>query len=73
MGKTHPNECSVYDAKQSDSKFPVMLEIWGMQSFPSLPSFPGPLWPGVVAPDRVVTMGYIELNYVLTLNRIVWN
>ena len=25
-----------------------MLELWGMRSTPSLPSFPGPLWPGVV-------------------------
>ena len=27
-----------------------------------------PLWPGVVAPDRVLSMGQIELNYVLMLN-----
>ena len=60
-----------------------MLELWGMQSTPSLPSFPGPLWPGVVAPDRVLSMGQIELtpgfkslmflhlNCVFILNRIV--
>ena len=29
-----------------------MLELWGMQSAPSLPLLPGPLWPGVVAPDK---------------------
>ena len=29
-----------------------MLEIWGMWSTPLLPSLPGPLWPGVVAPDK---------------------
>ena len=45
-----------------------MLEVWGMQSFPSLPSFPGVLWPGVVAPERIRSMGQIELNCVLTLN-----
>ena len=28
-----------------------MLELWGMQSTPLLLSLPGPLWPGVVAPD----------------------
>ena len=28
-----------------------MLKLWGMQST-SLPSLPGPLWPGVVAPDK---------------------
>ena len=27
----------------TDGEVPVMLELWGMQSIPSLPSFPGPL------------------------------
>ena len=31
-----------------------MLELWGMRSTPSLLSLPGPLSPGVVAPDRVL-------------------
>ena len=35
---------------------------------PLLPSLPGPLWSRVVAPDRVLSMGQIELNYVLMLN-----
>ena len=39
-----------------------MLELWGMWSTPSLPSLPGPLWPGVVAPDRVLSVGQIEQN-----------
>ena len=39
-----------------------MLQLWGMQSIPSLPSLPGSLLPGVVAPDRVLSMGQIELN-----------
>ena len=55
--KTPPNECPGYDTKQSDGKVPVMLELWGMQSTLSLPSLPGPLWPGVVAPDRALSMG----------------
>ena len=29
-----------------------MLELWGMRSTPLLPSLPGQLWPGVVAPDK---------------------
>ena len=29
-----------------------MLELWEMRSTPLLPSLPGPLWPGVVAPDK---------------------
>ena len=38
-----------------------MLEVWGMQSTSSLPLLPGPLWPGEVAPDRVLSMGQTEL------------
>ena len=45
-----------------------MLELRGMQSTLSLPSLPGPFWPGVVAPDRVLSMGQIELNCVLMPN-----
>ena len=52
-----PNESPGYDTKQSDGEVPLMLELWGMQSTPLLPSLPGPLWPGVVAPDRVLSMG----------------
>ena len=52
-----PNECPRYDTKQSDGKVPVMLGLWGMQSTPSLPSLPGPLWPRMVAPDRALSMG----------------
>ena len=42
-----------------------MLELWGMRSTPSLPSLPGPLWPGVVTPDKGPTMGQIELTAYL--------
>ena len=52
-----PNECPGNDTKQSDGEVPAMLELWGMRSTPSLPSLPGPLWPGVVAPDRALSMG----------------
>ena len=51
------NECPGYDTKLSDGEVPVMLEFWGMWSKPSLPSLPGPLWPGVVAPDMALSMG----------------
>ena len=60
-----PTKCNT---KQSDGGLPLMLELWGMQSTFSLPSLPGPLWPGVVASDRVLSMGQIELNCVLMLN-----
>ena len=29
-GNTPPNECFVYDTKQSDGATPVMLVLWGM-------------------------------------------
>ena len=45
-----------------------MLELWEMQSTPLLASLPGPLWPEVVAPDRVLSMGQIELKCVIILN-----
>ena len=45
-----------------------MLKLWGMWSNSSLPSLPGQLWLVVVAPDRVLSMGLIELNCVLILN-----
>ena len=60
-----------------------MLELWGMWSTPSLPSLPGPLWPGVVAPDKGPIYGvnrtkwwlastvFIHLNCVFMLNWIV--
>ena len=49
-------ECPGYDTKQSDGETPVMLELWGIRSTLSLSSLPGPLWPGVVAFDRVLFM-----------------
>ena len=44
-----------------------MLEFWGMQSTPLLPLLPSPLWPRVVALDRVLSTGQIEVNCVLRL------
>ena len=38
----------------------------------SLPSLTGLLWPEVVALDRVLSMGQIELNCRLMLNRSVY-
>ena len=50
-----------------------MVNLWGIRSTPSLPSLPDPLWLGVVALDRVLSMGPIKLNYVLILNWIIRN
>ena len=56
-GKSFPNENPRYDIKRSDGDVPVMLGLWGMQSTPSLTLLPGPLCPGMVAPDRDLSMG----------------
>ena len=64
--QTLPNKCPGYDIKQSDSEALVMLELWGMQKTPSMPSFLGPLWLAVLAPDRVLSMGQIELFDIYT-------
>ena len=45
-----------------------MLELGGRRSISSSPSLSGPLLPGVVAFDRVLSIGPIELKIVLILN-----
>ena len=54
------NKCPVYDTKQSDGEVPVMLELWGVRSIPWLPSLLGPLWPGVIAPNKGPVYGSKE-------------
>ena len=49
------------------------LSFGGMRSTSPLPSLPGPLWLWVVAPDKAVSMGQIEINFLPMLNWIVWN
>ena len=53
------NKCPRYEIKLSDGKVPL-LEILGMWCTPSLALLPGPIWPGVVAPHRL--LGQIEQN-----------
>ena len=63
-----PNKCPGYGTKQSDGEATVMLELWRMQSTPSLPSLSRQLWPRVVAPDmtygsnRTKQYAYAKLN-----------
>ena len=71
--RPHSNECPGYDTKQFDCEVPVMLLLWWMQTSPLLPLLLGQLWHRVVAPDRALFMGQIELNYVLMVNWIIWN
>ena len=41
-----------------------MLELWGMQRTPLLSLPPGPLWPGVVAPDGLNrTKSWFEFTF----------
>ena len=69
-----PHECLGYDTKHSDGEVPVVLVLWGMRSTPSLPLLPGPLWPGVVAPDGLNrTNSILMLNWIVWLNWIAWN
>ena len=65
------NECPGYDTKQSDGEAPVRQELLGMWSTPSLPLLSDPLWPGVVAPNKVLSLG--KKNCILMLNWITWN
>ena len=44
-----------------------------MRGTPSLLLRPDTLWPGVVAPGRVLSMSQTELNCVIMLNWITWN
>ena len=47
--------CPGYDTKQSGEAL-IMQELWGMWSTPLLPLLLGPLWPGVIAPDKIQSM-----------------
>ena len=51
----------------TDGEAPVMLEPWEMRSTSLLPSPPGPLWPGVVAPDKGPIYGLNRTNGILML------
>ena len=61
VGQDSSNKCPEYDTRQSDGEASVRLEHRRMLRTPSLPLLPGPLRPGVVASDRVLSMGKIEL------------
>ena len=62
------NKSPGYDTKQYNGEVPAVLELWGMRSTPSLPSLPGTLWPGVVAPDKGPIYGLDRTNSILMLN-----
>ena len=50
-----------------------MLELWGMQSTPSLLLVPGSLWLRVVAPESVLSMDKKNcLAFKLSANKLFW-
>ena len=56
--------------KNNDGETPVILDIWGMYSIPLLPLLSGPLCPGMVEPDEVISMGQIaQLNFKAVLSQ----
>ena len=59
-GYNSRNKCPDYDIKPSHGET-LALKIWRMLNTPSMPLLQGPLWPGVVAPDRVLSMGQKEV------------
>ena len=66
--RSPPNECPRYDTKQSDGEASAIPDFGGIQITPSLPSLPSSIWPEELAPDRILSMGQIKLNYVLMIN-----
>ena len=78
-GKTPSQRVSWIWHEKSDGEVPVMPELCGMRCTHLLPSLPGPLRPGVVAPDMGPiydlnrTNGILMLNYIAWLNWIAWN
>ena len=55
-----------YYIKKYDGESLVMLELWGKRSTSLLPSLTGPLWSEVIAPERVLSIGQIELIVIYT-------
>ena len=49
------NECPEYDIKQSDGEAPIML------GYPFIDIAPTSTWLRVVAPERVLSIGQIEM------------
>ena len=69
--RPHPNESPVYETLWwCDSR-----NAGGLRESraPFTQSLSGPVGPGMEAPDRVLSMGQIDLNCARFLNQMVWN
>ena len=67
-GSVEYTDCA--STKGQDALLTCVLDMTlnNMMVSTTLPSLPGPLWLGVVAPDMLLSMGQIELYRVLMLN-----
>ena len=65
---TLPTSVQGITLEKPDGEGLAMLELWGMRNTPLLPSVSGPILPGVIELDRVLSMGQIELNCRLMLS-----
>ena len=59
----------LYDLKQADGEALVMLELWEMLCTHTVLSRLGQIWLEVVASERVLSMGQIELFNILSPNK----
>ena len=67
--KIPSNECPGYNTKQFHGEAPVMLELWGMWSTPSLSLLPGPQ---NCLTFKLSANKWFVLNWIVR-NRTVWS
>ena len=66
-----PNECSLDDTKHSDDDVPSLEALQNVEYSLSLPLLPCSLLPGLVAPDRVLSVCQIELFDIQILCKLI--
>ena len=72
-GQDLPNECPDKDTSLvSEGEAPIILEIWRMQSTPSLPSLPGPFCLEVVVPNKGALYGLNRIKPCTPMDTHIW-
>ena len=61
-----------YGTKISDGEVPVMLDLLGMTCSSLMPSLPGPIWSGVIAPVRDLSIWANITKLYNMQNSIAW-